>query len=72
MIAQKYISRIIVGSLIAVGSAAAFNQQDSLTNSPRQSVLKSQAVEYLYPEQVSVAAGKPTPVSAQLTAPRSG
>jgi hypothetical protein len=63
VIAQKYISRIIVGSLIAVGSAAAFNQQGSLTNSPRQSVLKSQAVEYLYPEQVSVAAGKPTPVT---------
>lgn len=34
-----------------------------MTSPPRQSVLKSQAVEYLYPEQVSVPSGKATLVT---------
>ncbi len=33
--------------------------QDPLTESPHRSILKSEAVEYLYPEQVTVQAGKP-------------
>jgi hypothetical protein len=37
--------------------------QDSLTGSPHRSILKSEAVEYLYPEQVTVPAGKPTPLA---------
>lgn len=32
--------------------------QDGLTSRPRQSLIKMQAVEYLFPEQVSVPAGK--------------
>jgi hypothetical protein len=37
--------------------------QDQLTQSPHRSILKSEAVEYLYPEQVTVPAGKPTALS---------
>lgn len=33
--------------------------QDPLIESPHRSILKSEAVEYLYPEQVTVQAGKP-------------
>lgn len=60
----KTVTRVLsVGVLLAVSSAFALAQQDSLLNSPRQSVLKTQAVEYLYPEQVSVPAGKASPVT---------
>ena len=54
---------LAIGALLAVSSATAFSQEDSLATSPRQSIMKSQAVEYLYPEQVSVPAGKPSPVT---------
>lgn len=37
--------------------------QDSLTNPPRRAAVKAEAVEYLYPEQVTVAAGKPSAVT---------
>ena len=37
--------------------------QEPLSLSPHQSVTKTEAVEYLYPEQVTVPAGKPSPVS---------
>jgi len=36
--------------------------QDSLSESPHKSTHKTEAVEYLYPEQVSVAAGKPSAI----------
>ncbi|WP_109485568.1 protein-disulfide reductase DsbD domain-containing protein [Occallatibacter savannae] len=39
------------------------SQQDPLSNSPHQSVVKTQAVEYLSPEQVEVPAGKASPVT---------
>jgi hypothetical protein len=52
-----------IGTLLVISAAAAFCQEDSLSSSPRQSMLKSQAVEYLYPEQVSVPAGKPSSVT---------
>jgi hypothetical protein len=37
--------------------------QDGLTEKPHQSLIKTQAVEYLFPEQVSVPAGKPSAVA---------
>lgn len=37
--------------------------QEPLTTSPRQSVLKVESVEYLYPEQVTVPAGQASPVA---------
>jgi hypothetical protein len=37
--------------------------QDGLTETPHQSLIKTQAVEYLFPEQVSIPAGKPSPVA---------
>ncbi|MBS1806507.1 MAG: disulfide bond formation protein DsbC [Acidobacteria bacterium] len=54
---------LFVCVFISATSMVAISQQDSLTSSPRQSVLKMQAVEYLYPEQVSVPAGKLSPVT---------
>jgi hypothetical protein len=37
--------------------------QDSLSESPHRSIHKKEAVEYLYPEQVNVPAGKPSAVA---------
>lgn len=51
------------GALLIAATATVFGQQDPLTTSPQRSVLKAQAVEYLYPEQVSVPAGKASPVA---------
>ena len=63
MIAPTIFSRSLLAAVLCVTAAPiAFCQQDSLTSTPQNSVLKSQAVEYLYPEQVSVPAGKPSPV----------
>ena len=61
--ARNRLSVLIAGILLASGSPAAICQQDSLTGSPHPSVLKAQAVEYLYPEQVSVPPGKPSLVA---------
>jgi len=36
----------------------AVHPQDGLTEQPHQSLIKAQAVEYLFPEQVSIPAGK--------------
>ena len=44
-------------------SSSAMRAQDSLSESPHKSTHKAEAVEYLYPEQVSVAAGKPSAVT---------
>jgi hypothetical protein len=63
VIAPNRLSRKLLASVLFIAATTAFCQQDSLTSSPQQSVLKSQAVEYLYPEQVSVPAGKPSPVT---------
>lgn len=37
--------------------------QDGLTTKPRQSLMKTEAVEYLFPEQVSITAGKASAVT---------
>lgn len=37
--------------------------QDGLTSKPRESLLKTDAVQYLYPEQISIPAGKASPVA---------
>ena len=64
MIVPNSLSRTLLTAVCLIAaSSAAFCQQDPLTSSSHQSVLKTQAVEYLYPEQVSVPAGKPTPVT---------
>lgn len=56
---------IVVGiaMLLAAGSWAASRAQDGLTAKPRQSLIKTEAVEYLYPEQVAIQAGKTSPVA---------
>ena len=64
MIVPNSLSRTLLTAVCLIAaSSAAFCQQDPLTSSSHQSVLKTQAVEYLYPEQVSVPAGKTSPVT---------
>ena len=64
MIVPNSLSRTLLTAVFLIAaSSTAFAQQDPLTSSSHQSVLKTQAVEYLYPEQVSVAAGKTSPVT---------
>jgi len=50
---------LIASSVLALGSLAAQGQSDSAS----RSVLKGAAVEYLFPEQVTVAAGKASAVT---------
>jgi len=62
-------SRVPDASCVSLGLAAVLTAavvagaQSPLVDSPRRSVTKSEAVEYLFPEQVSVPAGKPSPVA---------
>lgn len=49
--------------LCALCICAQAQNQDPLTQSPHRSMLKTEAVEFLYPEQVTVPAGKPTSLS---------
>jgi len=64
VIVPNSLSRTLLTAVCLIAaSSAAFCQQDPLTSSSHQSVLKTQAVEYLYPEQVSVPAGKTSPVT---------
>jgi hypothetical protein len=44
-------------------ACSAARAQDPLSGAPRKSTHKTEAVEYLYPEQVSVPAGKPSVVA---------
>lgn len=46
--------------MAALSVPAQGQAQDPLSETPRHSIVKSEAVEYLYPEQVSVPAGKST------------
>jgi hypothetical protein len=50
--------------VIALGALVAVAHGQFVSNSPRNSsALKTEAVQYLFPEQVSVPAGKPTPIT---------
>ena len=49
--------------IVFLAMSLAASAQSPLVDSPRRSVTKSEAVEYLFPEQVSVPAGKPSPVA---------
>ena len=53
----------ILVCVAGVSMRAQQQAQDSLSESPHRSILKSEAVEYLYPEQVTVAAGKPAAIA---------
>jgi hypothetical protein len=51
------------GFVAALALAAfAASAQSPLTETPRHRLVKTQAVEYLFPEQVTIPAGKPAPV----------
>src|SRR5580698_6710883 len=51
--------RVIAGLAVGLGAVMALGQMDSAS----RSILKGAAVEYMYPEQVTVAAGKASDVS---------
>jgi cytochrome c biogenesis DsbD-like protein len=46
-----------------LGLAITAHSQSPLADSPNRSILHGAAVEYLFPEQVTVPAGKPSPVA---------
>ena len=53
-----------VAICIVIGFACpAMRAQDSLAESPHKSTHKAEAVEYLYPEQVTVPSGKPSAIT---------
>lgn len=55
---------ICIAACISLGlSGAALSAQDGLTSKPHQSLLKTQPVEFLFPEQVSIPAGKSSSVA---------
>ncbi len=57
-------SLVAVAIWMTMGAACCgIRAQDSLSETPHRSTPKAQAVEYLYPEQVTVAAGKPSAVT---------
>ncbi len=62
--------RETVGAVLAITIAAftAFAQAPP-AESPHRSITKTEAVEYLYPEQVTVTAGKGQPCHASLPHP---
>lgn len=53
---------VAFGMLLGI-AAPGVRAQDGLTTTPHESLMKTQAVEYLFPEQVSVAAGKTSTVT---------
>lgn len=54
----------VLASCIALGfSGVHLFAQDGLTSKPHESLIKTQAVEYLFPEQVSIPAGKASSVA---------
>ncbi|MGD0628297.1 MAG: hypothetical protein ABR987_03035 [Terracidiphilus sp.] len=58
MVRMNVIAKAL-GFGMGLAALVAFGQVDS----PSRSVLKGAAVEYMYPEQVTVAAGKPSGVA---------
>jgi DsbC/DsbD-like thiol-disulfide interchange protein len=59
MLKMGRVSRIAAGLALVLSGVLAGGQSDSMS----RSVLRGAAVEYLYPEQVTVAAGKAVPVA---------
>src|ERR1700733_1137037 len=50
-------------SILIGVTCASTRAQDSLGEAPHRSIFKSEAVQYLYPEQVTVPAGKPSAIA---------
>ena len=58
------IRSIFTVAILTLGFAViSARAQDGLTSKPHESLIKTQAVEYLFPEQISVPAGKASPVA---------
>jgi hypothetical protein len=57
------LTSILIGVICASTRAQDSRAQDPLSESPHRSVFKSEAVQYLYPEQVTVPAGKPSAIA---------
>jgi hypothetical protein len=50
-------------ALLALSGTASRAQDDGMMEKPHKSAAKTDAVEYLFPEQVTLPAGKPSPVT---------
>lgn len=62
MSCSRDLTFVVLMGLVALGAAGTDGQL--ISDSPRNSsVVKTEAVQYLFPEQVSVPAGKPSPVT---------
>jgi hypothetical protein len=59
----KFAKSWLIGAAICLTACSALRAQDSLSASPHRSKAKVEAVEYLFPEQVTVPAGKPSAVA---------
>ena len=62
---MKFAKSWLIGTAICMPAGLAcfaMRAQDSLSDSPHRSTHKVEAVEYLFPEQVTVPAGKPSEV----------
>ena len=60
---MKFAKSWLIGAAICLTACFALRAQDSLSASPHRSKAKVEAVEYLFPEQVTVPAGKPSAVA---------
>lgn len=58
-----HVSILRHGIVALLTAAFVASAQSPLIDAPRRSIAKTEAVEYLFPEQVSVPAGKPSPVA---------
>ena len=54
--------RFAVAAVVVALTLKAVHAQEPLGDAPRRSIVKTEAVAYLYPEQVTVPAGKPSAV----------
>jgi len=60
--ARKAGEFLLICTFVTVACAYSL-RQESLNTSPGRSLVKAEDVEYLFPEQVSIPAGKPSPVA---------
>ncbi len=63
MIDAKKVVVCSLSALLIGVSCLSSRAQDPLNESPHRSILKTEAVQYLYPEQITVPAGKPSAIA---------
>jgi hypothetical protein len=63
VIKAKKVFACSLAAAVMGATCATLHAQDPLNESPHRSLMKSEAVQYLYPEQVTVEAGKPSAIA---------